>query len=180
MPAPTVPHRAVEPAKITPTPPAPAQRILAAGKQLYVPRRQSHRSTGVFPYIFRCNTRCPPCSSRIYRKSAEISASLTAKGCFRLFDFQLRCLTTEFGFKLPNSPRADSSQAFRKFCPVAHPCSRDPTPRLRRHPPRISPRRGVFDFRFSITLFNNGIRRKFAEFPPRRHVSTETLNSVVF
>ena len=69
-----------------------------------MPRRQSHRSTGVFPYIFRCNTRCPPCSSRIYRKSAEISASLTAEGCFRLFDFQLRCFNNGIQRKFAEFP----------------------------------------------------------------------------
>ena len=112
------------------------------GNLLYVPRRQSHRSTGVFPYIFRCNTRCPPCSSRICRKSAEISASLTAKGCFRLFDFQLRCFNNGIRRKFaeftlePILPKHS-----RKFCPVAHPCSRDPTPRLPGgHPPRIARR----------------------------------------
>ncbi len=76
------------------------------GKLLYVPRRQSHRSTGVFPYICRCNTRCPPCSSRIYRKSAEISASLTAKGCFRRFDFQLRCFNNGIQRKFAEFPLA--------------------------------------------------------------------------
>ena len=117
-----------------------------------MPRRQSHRSTGVFPYIFRCNTRCPPCSSRIYRKSAEISASLADDRCFRLFDFQLRCFNNGIQRKFAEIPLAPIlPKHSRKFCPVAHPCSRDPTPRLPGgHPPRISHREGVFsDFRFS-------------------------------
>ena len=85
-----------------------------------------------------------------------LRASLTAKGCFRLFDFQLRCFNNGIRRKFAEFPLAPIlPKRSRKFCPVAHPCSRDPTPRLPGgHPPRISHREGVFStFRFSITFF---------------------------
>ena len=87
----TVPHRAVEPAKITPTPPAPAQRILAAGSSFMCPggnptdRREFSRISSA---EIRDARRALPAYTENQPKSAHLSPR---RGCFRLFDFQLRC-----------------------------------------------------------------------------------------
>ena len=91
MPAPTVPHRAVEPAKITPTPPAPAQRILAAGSSFMCPggnptdRREFSRVSSA---AIRDARRALPAYTENQPKSAHLSPR---RGYFRRLDFELRC-----------------------------------------------------------------------------------------
>ena len=110
MPAPTVPHRAVEPAKITPTPPAPAQRILAAGICFMCPggnptdRREFSRISSA---AIRDARRALPAYIENQPKSAHLSPR---RGVFDFSIFNYVVLTTEFSANSPNSPSRRARQ----------------------------------------------------------------------
>lgn len=110
MPAPTVPHRAVEPAQITPTPPAPAQRILAAGSCFMCPggnptdRREFSRISAA---AIRDARRALPAYTENQPKSAHRSP-MTGVFDFSIFNYVV--LTTELGANSPNSPSRRARQ----------------------------------------------------------------------
>ena len=167
MPAPTVPHRAVEPAQITPTPPAPAQRILAAGSCFMCPggnptdRREFSRISSA---AIRDARRALPAYTENQPKSAHLSPR---RGVFDFSIFNYVVLTTEFGANSPNSP----SRRFFPSVPVSSARSLTRVAVTQRHGcPADTLRASLADdrcfrrFDFQLRCFNNGIRRKFAEF----------------
>lgn len=136
MPAPTVPYRAVEPAQITPTPPAPAQRILAAGSCFMCPggnptdRREFSRISSA---AIRDARRALPAYIENQPKSAHLSPR---RGVFDFSIFNYVVLTTEFGANSPNSPSRRARQhrnlKFRCFNNVNNFAKRKYTPYFRR------------------------------------------------
>ena len=168
MPAPTVPHRAVEPAQITPTPPAPAQRILAAGICFMCPggnptdRREFSRISSA---AIRDARRAHPAYTENQPKSTHLSPQ---RGVFDFLIFNYVVLTTEFGANSPNSP----SRRFFPSVPVSSARSLTRVAVTQRHGYTADTLRasltakGCFRrFDFQLRCFNNGIRRRFAEFP---------------
>ena len=156
MPAPTVPHRAVEPAQITPTPPAPAQRILAAGICFMCPggnptdRREFSRISSA---AIRDARRALPAYIENQPKSAHLSPR---RGVFGLPIFNYVVLTTEFSANSPNSP----SRRFFPSVPVSSARSRTRVAVTQRHGcPADTLRASLADdrcfrlFDFQITLF---------------------------
>ena len=129
MPAQTVPHRAVEPAQITPTPPAPAQRILAAGSCFMCPggnptdRREFSRISSA---AIRDARRALPAYTENQPKSAHLSPR---RGVFDFSIFNYVVLTTEFGANSPNSP----SRRFFPSIPVSSARSRTRVAVTQRH-----------------------------------------------
>ena len=100
----------VEPAKITPTPPAPAQRILAAGICFMCPggnptdRREFSRISSA---AIRDARRALPAYTENQPKSAHLSPK---RGVFDFSIFNYVVLTTEFGANSPNSPSRRARQ----------------------------------------------------------------------